>query len=82
MATYKFPQFNSEIVNPTVTVNDADIKINVPDMSISLPVTLETDNSKLYGVELSDIPADNLNYEGESNLMSKAMEALEQYEVK
>jgi len=51
-------------------------------MSISLSVTLETDNSKLYGVELSDIPADNLNYEGESNLMSKAMEALEQYEVK
>ena len=36
MATYKFPQFNSEIVDPTVTVNDADIKINVPDMSISL----------------------------------------------
>lgn len=82
MATYKFPQFNSEIVDPTVTVNDSNIKINVPDMTISLSVTLETDNAKLYGVALSNIPADNLNYEGESNLMSKAMEALEQYEVK
>ncbi len=81
MATYKFPQFNTEIVNPTVTVSDADIKVNAPDMSISLLVTLETTDSKLYGVELIDIPADNLCYEGEANLMSKAMEGLQQYEV-
>ncbi len=52
MATYKFPQFNTEIVNPTVTVSDADIKVNAPDMSISLIVTLDTTDSKLYGVEL------------------------------
>jgi len=81
MATYKFPQFNTEIVNPTVTVDDASIEVNAPDMSISLIVTLETSDSKLYGVELKDIPADNLCYEGEANLMSKAMEGLQQYEV-
>lgn len=81
MATYKFPQFNTEIVNPTVTVDDASIEVNSPNMSISLIVTLETSDSKLYGVELKDIPADNLCYEGEANLMSKAMEGLQQYEV-
>ena len=62
MATYKFPQFNTEIVNPTVTVDDASIEVNAPNMSISLIVTLETSDSKLYGVELTDIPADNLCY--------------------
>lgn len=36
---------------------------------------------KLYGVEVSDIPVSNLNYEGEENLMARALEGLEKYEV-
>jgi hypothetical protein len=81
MATYKFPQFNSELVEPTITVDSDSIIVHALRNEISLNVTLETDNSKLYGVELSDIPVENLNYEGEGNLMLRALDGLKQYEI-
>lgn len=79
---YKFEQFNTEIENPTVTINPAQIKVNAVNSTITLSVTLETANAKVYGVELTDIPVSNLNYEGHENLMERAMEGLSKYEVK
>lgn len=81
MATYKFPQFNSEIVDPTITVDANSIKVHALRNEITLNVTLETANAKLYGVELRNIPAQNLNYEGEANLMERALEGLSTYIV-
>ena len=81
MATYKFPQFNTQITNPTITVDANSISVHALRNEISLKVTLETTNSKLYGVELENIPVENLNYEGEANLMTRALEGLSQYEV-
>jgi hypothetical protein len=81
MATYKFPQFNAEIVDPTVTVDANSISVHALRNEISLNVTLETTNAKLYGVLLENIQADNLNYEGEANLMEKALEGLNKYKV-
>jgi hypothetical protein len=81
MATYKFPQFKAEIVDPTVTVDANSISVHALRNEISLNVTLETTNAKLYGVLLENIQADNLNYEGEANLMEKALEGLNKYKV-
>lgn len=79
---YKFPQFNTEIENPTVTIDPTRIQVDAVNSTITLSVTLETANAKLYGVELTDIPVTNLNYEGHENLMERAMEGLSKYEVK
>lgn len=79
---YNFPQFKTEIENPTVTINPTRIQVDVANSTITLSVTLETANAKVYGVELTDIPVSNLNYEGHENLMERAMEGLSKYEVK
>jgi len=78
---YKFEQFNVEIENPTITVDPTRIKVDVVNNTISLSLTLETANAKLYGVELEGIPVSNLNYEGETNLIERALQGLEQYKV-
>ena len=39
MATYKFPQFNAEIVDPTVTVDANSISVHALRNEISLNVT-------------------------------------------
>jgi hypothetical protein len=50
MATYKFPQFNTEITNPTVTVTvvhdfiqdrlcNADVLLSVPDANFGVTFT-------------------------------------------
>ena len=79
---YKFEQFNVEIENPTVTINPTRIQVDVANSTITLSVTLETANAKVYGVELTDIPVSNLNYEGHENLMERALQGLSKYEVK
>ena len=79
---YKFEQFNIEIENPKVTVDPTQIKVDAVNNTISLSLTLETANAKLYGVEVEDVPVSNLNYEGEANLMERALEGLSKYEVK
>ncbi len=81
MATYKFPQFNTQIVNPTIEVNSDSIIVHALRNEISLFVSLSTTDSMLYGVELENIPVQNLNYEGEANLMERALEGLSQYIV-
>ena len=79
---YNFPQFNTEIIDPTVTIDPTRIQVDVANSTITLSVTLETANAKLYGVELTDIPVTNLNYEGHENLMDRALQGLSKYEVK
>ena len=81
MMKYKFEQFNVEIENPTITVDPTRIKVDAVNNTISLSLTLETANAKLYGVELEGIPVSNLNYEGETNLIERALQGLEQYKV-
>lgn len=82
MAKYKFPQFNVEIENPTITVDANRITVSAVNNTITLSVTLETENAKIYGVELENIPVSNLNYEGAENLQKRALEGLKKYEVK
>ena len=81
MATYKFEEFNIEIVDPTITIDPTQIKVDAVNNTISLSLILETAEAKLYGVEISEILVENLNYEGESNLMERALQGLEKYKV-
>ena len=81
MAKYKFEQFNVEIENPTITIDPTQIKVDAVNNTISLSLTLGTANAKIYGVEVEGVPVSNLNYEGEANLMERALEGLKKYEV-
>lgn len=81
MARYKFEQFKVEIENPTITIDPTQIKVNAVANTIDLVLTLETADAKLYGVSVEGIPVSNLNYEGESNLMDRALQGLEKYKV-
>ena len=69
MATYKFDQFNVEIVDPTVT----------PTINIS--VTLETADAKLYGVNLTDIRLEDLSAESQQNILNSIDQNLQNYEL-
>ena len=51
MITYKFPQFQVEIVNPTVAVDMTQITDNTVQKELTVNVLLETDTSK-FGVSL------------------------------
>ena len=81
MATYKFKQFKTEITNPTITADIDSLGVQPTNNTISISITLETTNSKLYGVELTSIAVQNLSYEGYDNLMLRVMENLIQYEI-
>jgi hypothetical protein len=50
MKTYKFPQFNAEITDPTVTVQS--VNDNLKEKTCSVDVLLTTETAK-FGVNLS-----------------------------
>ncbi len=55
MATYIFPQFNVEIVNPTVSINMNTIGDKAIDKLLSVDITL-TVPSAIFGVRMEDMP--------------------------
>lgn len=80
MATYRFEQFNLDIVNPTVTANEDTIQLQVSQNTISVNIVLETPTTR-FGVLLDEIAVQNLNYEGYENLMVRVNERLRDFEV-
>ncbi len=80
MAKYKFEQFNVEIDNPTILANKDSIHLQVNKNTISVDVTMEVNGAK-FGVHLTEIQVNNLNYEGYDNLMDKVLNRLSDYEV-
>ena len=80
MATYKFEQFNIEIVNPTVEADEDSISIQPTLNTISVDVTLTTD-SATFGVMLDAIQCQNMNYEGKENLLLRVTERLQDFAV-
>jgi endonuclease/exonuclease/phosphatase (EEP) superfamily protein YafD len=53
--TYKFPQFNVEISNPTIFVNLNTIQDKAIDQLLSVDVVLTTDTAT-FGVTATDMP--------------------------
>ena len=79
MAKYKFPQFNIEIENPTISIDMTSIKDNAIDKLLSISIALQTLSTKIYGVELSDMP-----YEGnwiDEDIEPMVMQKLTEFEV-
>lgn len=80
MATYRFEQFNLDIVNPSISADEDTIQLQVSQNTISVNVILETDSTR-FGVLLDEIAVQNLNYEGYENLMVRVNERLSDFEV-
>ena len=80
MAKYKFEQFKLEIDNPTVWADEDTIQLQVSKNTMSVDVTLTTDSAK-FGVHLTDVPVENLNYEGYVNLIARVLNRLKDFEV-
>jgi hypothetical protein len=80
MATYRFEQFNIDIVNPTVTANEDSIGIQPSTNTIAVDVTLTTD-SATFGLRLDTIQCQNMSYEGQENLLLRVNERLQDFIV-
>lgn len=80
MPTYKFEQFNIEIVNPTIEINPVVKEVNPINMSISVDIVLVTPNNSRFGVNLSDVLVENLNYDV-ATLEERVMVKLQEYIV-
>ena len=78
--TYRFEQFNIDIVNPTVDANEDSISLQPTLNTISVDVTLTTD-SATFGVRLEEIQVNNLNYEGKDNLLLRVNERLQDFAI-
>ena len=80
MATYKFEQFNVEIIDPKVWADEDTIQLQVSKNTISVDVTFTTDTAK-FGVHLTDVSVENLNYEGYVNLIARVIIRLKDFEI-
>ena len=80
MATYRFEQFNIDIIDPVVTADSDSISIQPSANTIAVDVTLTTD-SAIFGIRLDTIQCQNMNYEGDENLLLRVNERLQDYIV-
>lgn len=78
--TYRFEQFNIDIINPAVEANEDSIALQPTLNTISVDVTLTTD-SATFGVRLEEIQVTNLNYEGKENLLLRVNERLNDFAI-
>jgi len=77
MATYRFNQFNVDLVDPTFNEVSADYIVGATDVQVR--ATLQTSDSKLYGVELGTFT--NTDTWGDAEVMAQATAALETHRI-
>lgn len=80
MATYRFEQFNIDIIDPAIDANEDTISIQPSTNTIAVDVTLTTD-SATFGIRLEQIQVQNLNYEGKENLLLRVNERLNDFVI-
>lgn len=73
---YKFSQFEAEILNPTVTIQEP-YSVKVSENKVSLSVLLKT-NEAQFGVQLNDLTVNNIYTD---DLMAIVLTALSVYLV-
>lgn len=78
MATYKFPQFNVEITNPTVEIDMNTIGDKAIDKLLSVDTMLIVADAT-FGVRAEDMPYGN-TWE-DVDIMTMVMEWLTQFEI-
>lgn len=77
--TYKFPQFNIEIIDPTIEVNKVVNDLNPDTMTLTANVVLIVDSAR-FGVGLTDVTVNDLNYNYEQ-LCERVVSKLKYYEI-
>lgn len=82
MTKYKFPEFNLEIVDPTITVS-TDLKgIDKLSNTLTVDVLLTTTDGSSFGICLSGITSDGLNLDiDETILLANTKTRLQDFEV-
>jgi hypothetical protein len=53
--TYRFEEFKTEITNPTIIINMANIVDNTILNKLMVSVILQTENAEMYGILLDNI---------------------------
>jgi len=82
MANYQFPSHPGiTFIDPVVTPDRDNIRINVSAFTISVPVTLTGVGYAPSPVWVENIAVENLSWEDDANLMMRVNEGLVQYEV-
>ena len=76
--TYKFPQFNVEIIDPSISINLNTISDKAIDKLLSVLVVLSTDTAQ-FGVIAEDMPY-NVTWE-DADIPGMVNIWLQQYEV-
>jgi hypothetical protein len=76
---YKFENFNLEITDPIITISADNISIFPSNMTIDVDILLTVTNAK-YGVRLTDVQVQNLNYD-EGTLQTRVLLRLKDFEV-
>ena len=77
MANYKFQAFESNLLDPTIESVSTSFTIGAE--SVTVTATLNTNGSKLYGVELGKM--DNTDAWGDEEVQAFAKEQIEKYRV-
>jgi hypothetical protein len=78
--TYKFEQFNIEIVNPTVEINPIVKEINPIELTICVDVTLTDASGSKFGISLEKVKVQNLTYTADT-LKQRVLDHLKQFQL-
>lgn len=77
MATYKFDNFTTELIDPTIESLTPSYKIG--DEKVKISAVLNSDGNKLYGVYLGEM--DNIPNWTDAHVQTFAEAALENFRV-
>lgn len=86
--TYKFENWNIDIVDPVVTFNNVDKSgdpiinnVNKADMTIAVDILMTTKGGTKFGYNLDEISVQDLDYTTAKNVMDRVMVRLKDFEI-
>lgn len=80
MATYRFEQFNVDVVDPTIEVNRETIVTNDVTKTIDCDIVLITPNGSRFGVRLDAMPRNGQGWD-DSDLETMIGIKLQEYAI-
>lgn len=78
--TYKFEQFKVEITDPTIQINVDSLAVQPTQMTMSIDIVLVTDSAR-FGVNLTNIPINTLEFQGYGQLEERVLHKLQEYAI-
>lgn len=77
---YKFEQFNIEFENPTIEINTDSLTVQPTKSTIGVDIVLTVNGAK-FGINLTDIPVNTLEFLGENQLMERVLFKLQDFVI-